>query len=186
MNIFTSENVAKYNTRGATAGVGEYVLRNGVWSMDIRPAPFYQNYGTGDSRLLQDEFIPNTQYFINLWIDGDDTKYNGNYVACGLTVHYTDDSTYNLTVVGADGKGFQHLEYLSDASKSVKKFTVYYYTSTPVYYRADSFVVPLSNTNSINKKGICATSDFTEYLSPLSCTIKNGKGYMEINELIEI
>jgi hypothetical protein len=30
-NIFTTENIAKYNTKGRTVGVGEYVLRNGVW-----------------------------------------------------------------------------------------------------------------------------------------------------------
>ena len=56
-NIFTTENVAKYNTKGRTAGIGEYVLRNGFWSMDIRPEPFYRNYtdtsGNYESYILR-------------------------------------------------------------------------------------------------------------------------------------
>jgi len=41
MNILTTENLAKYNTKNWFGGVGEWVNRNGIWAMDIRPAPFY-------------------------------------------------------------------------------------------------------------------------------------------------
>jgi hypothetical protein len=188
MNIFTTENIAKYNTKPRYAGVGEYVLRNGVWAMDIRPEPFYQNYGTGDSRLLSEEFQPNTQYIVDLWIDADDCKSSGNYVACGLTLVYTDNTTKaDAVVTGADGKGFQHVQYVTDPAKSVQKFTVYYYTSTPVYYRADSFVSPLSNTTSVGKNGIITSGEFNEQITtPSDFSVKFGKGYIEANEFIEI
>ena len=185
-NIFTTENVAKYNTKPRYAGVGEYVLRNGYWAMDIRPEPFYQNYGTGDSRLLQDEIIPDTQYIIDLWIDGDDTKYNGNYVACGLNLKYTDGTSTNLIVTGADNKGFQHVNLVTDSTKSVKKFEVYYYTSTPVYYRADSYISPLSNKMSVSKQGIITTDIVNERYERSSDPVKFGKGYILSNEIIEI
>jgi len=184
-NIFTTENIAKYNTKGRTVGVGEYVLRNGVWSMDIRPEPFYKNYGS-DSYILRDEFKPNTQYLVDLWIDADDTKYGGNYVACGLTLYYTD-GTANATAVvtGADNKGFQHKVFVTDASKSVRDFNVYFYTSTPVYYRADSRVVPLSNQSNVYKTGIAQSTEFTEYINGLD-NVKIGKGYMLSNQFYEV
>lgn len=184
-NIFTTENVAKYNTRSYSSGVGEYVLRNGVWAMDIRPAPFYKNYGE-ESYILRNEFAPNTQYIIDLWIDGDDTIYNGNNVACGLTLYYTD-GTYNSTAVitGGSGIGFQHRVFVTDASKSVRDFNVYYYTSTPVYYRADSYVVPLTNNTNVTKNGILTSGDFTERAVATYPT-KLGNGYVLANELIEI
>ena len=187
MNIFTTENVAKYNTKSRTAGIGGYVLRNGVWAMDIRPEPFYQNYGTGDSRLLSEEFLPNTQYIIDLWIDADDCKYNGDYLAGGLRLYYTD-STYNnsATITGADNKGFQHIQYATDPTKSVQKFVVYYSTNTPIYYRADSFVTPLANITNVTKQGIITSGEFNEQITtPSDFSAKFGKGYIEVNEFIE-
>lgn len=64
MNIFTKENFSKYNTKSRTAGIGEWSLRNGVWSMDVRPEPFYKNSyaSTGSSGVLYDEFKPDTRY----------------------------------------------------------------------------------------------------------------------------
>lgn len=187
MNIFTTENIAKYNTKPRYAGVGEYVLRNGVWAMDIRPEPFYQNYGTGDSRILSEEFQPNTQYIIDLWIDADDCKYNGNYVPGGLTLYYTDNTSVGTAVVtGADNKGFQHIQFVTDPTKSVQKFVGYYYTSTPMYYRADSFVTPLANTTSVTKQGIITSGEFNEQITtPSNFSAKFGKGYIEVNEFIE-
>lgn len=188
MNIFTTENVQKYNTRHSTTGGGEYKLRNGIWAMDIRPGVFYQNYGTGDSRLLSEEFQPNTQYYFDIWIDADDCIYNGNYVPGGLTIHYTDGTTYGgFVVTGASGKGFQHIQYVSDKTKSVQKLTVYYYTSTGMYYRADSFITALSNTNNISKQGIVTTNELNEQISiSTDFSFKFGKGYIESNNFIEI
>ena len=187
-NIFTTENVSRYNTRGSTTGVGEYRLRNGYWSMDIRPAPFYQNYGTDDSRLLQDEFVANTQYIFDLWIDTDDVIYNGNNVPGGLSLIYTDDTSDSTNMVFTGGnKGFQHANFVSDPAKSVKKLVVYYYTSTPVYYRADSYIAPLSNSNNISKSGIIKSSIINErdVMDP-DLQVKLGKGYILSNNIIEI
>lgn len=185
-NIFTTENISKYNTRGSTSGVGEYVLRNGYWAMNIRPAPFYQNYGTGDSRLLQDEFVPNTQYIFDLWIDTDDVIYNGNNVPAGLTLVYTDGTKNNSSMVFTGGsKGFQHANFVSDPTKSVKKLEVYYYTNTQAYYRADSYIAPLSNANSITKSGIIKSDIINETINT-STEVKFGKGYLLSNNIIEI
>ena len=175
MNIFTTENVEKYNTRGSAIGGGEYKLRNGYWSMDIRPAIFYNNYGTGDSRLLQEEFQPNTQYYFDIWIDADDCKYNGNYVSGGLNIHYTDGTSDSASLV-----------VVSTAGKSIQKLTVYYYTSTGMYYRADSFIVPLSDTTKLDKTGVFKSSEFNEQMTiPSDFHTKIGNGYIEVNEFIE-
>ena len=185
MNIFTNENISKYNTKPRYAGVGEYVRRNGVWAMDIRPEPFYKNYGE-ESYILRNEFISNTQYLIDLWIDADDVIYDGVYRACGLRLYYTD-GTYDdsAVVTGASGRGFQHIQYVTNKSKSVRDFNVYYSTSISVYYRADSRIIPLSNTSSINKCGVTDSTEFTEYIDGLD-NAKIGKGYILAKQLYEL
>ena len=187
MNIFTTENVEKYNTRGSTTGGGEYKLRNGYWAMDIRPAVFYQNYGTGDSRLLQEEFQPNTQYYFDIWLDADDCKYNGNYVPGGLTICYTDGTSDSSSLVfSGDGTGFKHRQCISNPDKSVQKLTVYYYTSTGMYYRADSFITPLANTTNISQQGVLTSGEFNEQITiPSDFSAKLGEGYVEVNKFIE-
>lgn len=190
MNIFTTENIAKYNTKNRTAGVGEYVLRNGFYSMDIRPEPFYQNFTDANnnkiSYILRNEFLPNTQYIIDLWIDGDDVVYNGNNVACGLTLYYTDGSTNTTTVITGGSRGFQHKKYVTASGKSVRDFNVYYYTSSPVYYRADSYIIPLiTNTTKIDKKGIFHTSDIIQRQEYLTPPMSLGKEYILANNFYE-
>ena len=39
-------------------------------------------------------------------VDGDDVVYNGNNVACGLTLYYTDGSTNTTTVITGGSRGF--------------------------------------------------------------------------------
>lgn len=182
MNIFTTENVAKYNTKNATEGIGEYVLRNGVWAMCIKPAPFYGNYEAGKGVLLKSEFEPNTQYIFDLWIDGDDTIYQSEYRRCGFRIHYTDGTnTDDGTVVGGSGVGFQHTKFVTNSSKSVDRIEVYYYTNLPAYYRADSYITPLANTSTILKSGIVQTGEFSEAQSA-----SIGKGYINAPDFIEI
>ena len=187
MNIFTTENIAKYNTKGATAGIGEYTLRNGYWSMDIRPAPFWQNYETSKSTLLKDDFLPNTQYIIDLWIDGDDVIYNGSNVACGLQLYYTDGTSNASAVITGGNKGFQHVQYVTNQNLSIDRLGVYYYVSQPVYYRADSFITPLYNTTAINKTGIINSGEIKEQsILTNNFSTKLGKGYINANNIIEI
>ena len=184
MNIFTTENIAKYNTKGATSGVGEYVLRNGVWTMNIKPAPFYQNFGTS-SYILKDEFVANTQYIIDFWIDTDDVIYNDKNIIGGIRLWYTDDTKNESAMVIGGNKGFQHIRYVTDITKSVSRLQVYYGTNSPVYYRADSRVVPLSNQSNVYKTGIAYSTEFTEYVNGLD-NAKIGKGYMLSNQFYEL
>lgn len=157
--------------------------------MDMRPAPFYQNWndnGTNRTAVLRDEFIPGIQYVFDVWIDADNVIYNSNNVAAGFTVFYTDGTTDGTFVVtGGSGKGFQHRQLVTNASKSVWFISPYYYVSEPVYYRCDSFICPLANTTTAKKSGIITSSNFTEEdISPTS--IRFGKGYVVANEFIEI
>lgn len=165
MNILTTENLTKYNTKNWSGGVGEWVNRNGVWAMDIRPAPFYQNYtdssGNKISRVFTDEFMSASQWVFNLWIDGDAVISGGNNVACGMTIKYTDTTRYDLTVTGGD-KGFQNKYYLTDSSKIVSHVEIYYYTSMPTYYRSDSFICPVGSDVQFNKNGIINAGHFYE------------------------
>jgi hypothetical protein len=51
-------------------------------------------------QIFKDEFLPNTQYVISLYMDVDDVVYNGNNVGGGMSVIYTDGSTVHLNPVG--------------------------------------------------------------------------------------
>ena len=184
-NIFLTENIAKHNTKNNTVGVGEWVQRNGVWAMNIRPAPFYQNYTAQDgttklSYCLREEFSPNTQYLFNMWIDTDDVISGGNNVFGGLQVVYSDSTTYNIGQ--AKTNGFKHFTYLTTAGKSVDRLSVYYYTSLNVYYRGDSFIVPMVNTTNIERTGIVNSSEFVETILPTAF----GEGYITTPEFMEI
>jgi hypothetical protein len=183
-NIFTTENISKYNTKGRTSGVGEYVKRNNAWSMNIRPEPFYKNYGD-DSYILRNDFLPDTQYIVNLWIDGDDVISSDSYRVCGMTLYYTDGSSKACTIVGGDGVGFQHINFATDKTKSVRDLNVYYYMNAPVYYRLDSYIAPLQdNISKVNKSGIISTGDIFE--SQIITNASFGKEYIQSNQFIEI
>lgn len=185
MNIFTTENISKYNTKNRTVGVGEYILRNGVWSMNIRPEPFYKNYGE-ESYILRNEFKSNTQYILDLWIDADDCILNGSYFECGLRLNYTD-GTQNKSAItrGGDNKGWQHIVYVTDSSKSVRDIDVWYYSSLNVYYRLDSYIMPLSNQSNISKAGVINSAEIIEYIDNLD-NAKIGKGYILSNQFYEV
>ena len=161
-NIFRSEIIKKYNTKNRTAGIGEYVLRNGIWCMDIRPEPFYKNIDNNTSGILFDEFILNTSYIIDMWIDVDDVVYNNNNVAAGFTLYYTDNTTESFAYTGGgSNSGFHHKKIITPITKSIKSLEIYYYTSSPVYYRWDSYIVPVETLN-INKQGQILTAQTIE------------------------
>lgn len=152
--------------------------------MDIRPEPFYKNFGD-ESYCLRDEFLPNTQYIVNVWIDGDDNISGGSNRACGFTLYYTDGTEETGAVITGGDLGFQHVQYVTNPSKSVKQIGYYYYTSAyPILYRADSFIAPLTNSTSVRKSGIVTSGEFAEsYTPPTSAKI--GKGFILTNEFIE-
>ena len=179
MNILTTENLAKHNTKNAASGVGEWHQRNGVWAMDIRPVPFYRNYVDTDgttyiSYCLRDEITPG-QWIFNLWIDADDVIYNNANRAAGLCVVYADGSSVNLVVTGGSGVGFQHKYYISDANKTIDRISVYYYASLPTYYRSDSFIVPVSET-SFGKNGVINSGFYIEDLGSLNNSVSDNLG----------
>ena len=189
-NILTSENIMSHNTKNRTNGVGEWKKRNGVWSMDIRPEPFYQNYTASDgvtklSYCLNEE-IGSGQYVFNLWIDVDDVISGGKNVNGGLVVKYKDGTSYDLAKEGGENIGFQHIYYISDDTKEIDSISVYYYTSIAVYYRYDSFIVPISET-SFNKTGIINSGFYIENISSIEADsqMSIGKFGVVTNEFIE-
>lgn len=153
MNIWTSENIMKYWDGTSAKAKGEWDIRNGENAISIQPNNFHQN--SASIQIFKDEFLPNTQYAISLYMDVDDVVSGGKNVGAGMSVVYTDGTAANLTCVGnkEEPKGWQHKFLVTDATKSVKCMTSYYYTSIPVYYRWDSYVIPV-DTPSVNKTGV--------------------------------
>jgi hypothetical protein len=150
-NIFRSELIMPYAKAGHSVGIGEWTTRNGAAAMDIRPVPFYKNLDDGTvSGILRNEFIPNTSYLVDLWIDVDDVISSGSNVAAGLTLKYTDGTSESFVFTGP--KGWNHKKVITPATKSIKLLDIYYYTSVPVYYRWDSYIAPITSSN-INKVG---------------------------------
>ena len=162
-NIFRSELIQKYRKTVIT-GTGEITDWNGEPCISITPAPFYKNLDSGNtSAILRDEFLPNTQYIFDLWVDYDGSYASNAYRQGGLTVYYTDDTNSGgiLRGTGGDGVGFQHKKLITPAGKSVKYVNVYYGYNVPVYYRLDSYICPVSTLN-INKQGQIATTTTVE------------------------
>ena len=167
-NIFLSEIIQSYAKNPNARGHGEYIYHNGYWAMDIEPATFYRASDTPtSSHILENEFISNTRYVFDMWIDTDTVVSGGNNVAGGLAVYYTDGTVdYTLRPVGNNTAplGYQHCVFVSNASKSVAYMTSYYYTSTYVYYRADSYICPLDEIK-LYKTGVFDVQNITESLT---------------------
>ena len=178
MNIWTSENIIKYWDGTSATAKGEWVKRNGENAISIQPNNFHQN--NASIQIFKEEFLPNTQYVINLYIDTDDVVYNGNNVAGGVSVVYTDGTSVNLAPVGnkASPKGWQQKFLITDASKSVSYMTSYYYTSIPVYYRWDSYIIPYVEAG-INKEGILTFGTLNNIQSETAAIQKGGTIYAE-------
>lgn len=160
VNIFKTENIQKYTPGRSGNGYGQIVTRAGENAIAINPSTFYQKTETGKGIILRDEILPNTQYFIDAWIDGDDVVYNNENRYQGLKVVYTDNTVTNLTVKGdqTNPKGFQHVQLLTDKTKSVYCIEQTYYVSIPNYYRWDTVICPV-NKHIINKNGQWISTD---------------------------
>lgn len=160
-NIFTTENIQPFSKSGPVVGTGEWVTRNSVPAMNIRPAPFYKNLDNATvSGILRGYFTENTSYIVDLWIDTDAVIYNGNNVAGGLTIIYTDGTTEPFVFTGGN-KGWQHKKVITPNTKTIKLLDVYYYTSLDVYYRWDSYITKF-DTQNITKTGQVNTSNVIE------------------------
>ena len=179
-NIFCTELIKSYAKAGYPVGIGEWTTRNGVAAMDIRPAPFYKNLDGGTvSGILRSEFIPNTSYVIDMWIDVDDVIYNGNNVTAGFTLKYTDGTTENFAFTGP--AGWNHKKIVTPATKSVLLLDIYYYTSIAVYYRWDSYIIP-ANTLNLNNNGQLNTINIIENQQTIALS-RGGSTY--VNNIYE-
>ncbi len=159
MNIWTSENIMKYWDGTSSTAKGEWTVRNGEPAISIQPNNFHQN--SAYIQIFKDEFLPNTQYAISLWMDVDDVIYNGNNVPGGMNIYYTDGTSATLIFTGnkTNPKGWQNILFFTDASKSVAYMASHYYTSIPVYYRWDSYITPMQ-TPSIEQNGVIHGENF--------------------------
>lgn len=166
-NLLRYENTIQYTNPNNTSTRGLMVERNGIKALAFQATDTY--FAAGDernSKLLYNMFLPNTQYLFDLWLDTDDVIYNGNNVSGGFYIIYTDGTTYNGFIIkganpGETAKGFQHHVYISDANKTVKRVSIYYYVSVTFYVRADSFICALNNVN-INQTGVIDSGQFIE------------------------
>lgn len=166
-NLFKTELVIPYAYYPNHQGHGELIKHNNYWSMDIEPATFYNpSLDPKSAPILKNEFSPNMQYLFDMWIDGDLTVSQNINRPAGLSIIYTDGTSYSFVVTGNQSSplGYQHIVYVTPVGKSVKNITSYYHTSFPTYYRIDSLIVPISDPN-ISKKGIITSNQFTETLS---------------------
>lgn len=184
MNIWTSENFAKYKLNDSS-GHGEWFQHNGENAIGLSPARFYSN--STYVKVLEEEFSPNTQYVFNLYLDTDNVLSNDTNVVGGIQVHYTDGTKETLTRKGdqTNLKGWQNMFFVTDIAKNVSHITIYYYVGTRVPYRWDSYVGPLqtaqveqpglfnvgtlqsnyniNDTASIQKGGILYSNTFYEF-----------------------
>lgn len=179
-NLFRSELIMPFAKTGYTEGNGNITTHNGSPAMDIRAHIFYQNLENSTSGFLKGYFEANTSYIFDMWIDTDAVIYNGNNVAGGLRLVYTDDSFENTFVFTGGNKGWQHKVYITPSNKTVDRIEVYYYVEQPVYCRLDSCICPLSNLK-LHKTGIFEGTNLLEETN--TKLIKNA--LIETNEIIE-
>lgn len=146
MNIWTSENFAKYKLNNSP-GHGEWLQHNGENAISLSPARFYSN-GTF-VKIFENEFFPNIQYVFNLYLDTDNITHNNNNAPGGIQIHYTDGTVVTLNKKGdqTNLKGWQNIFFITDITKSVSHITIYYYVGLAVPYRWDSYVGPLQVAN---------------------------------------
>ena len=94
-----------------------------------------------------------------MWIDADDIYYSGESrnVPGGIVICYTDGTYDDFIVKGNkdNPKGFQHI--IKITTKPIYGINIYYYISTPAYYRWDSTITELNDLN-IYKTGIIESS----------------------------
>ena len=189
MNIFTVDNIQQGKTQ---YGSGELVERNGYAAMRISPSPFYggsEDYGNEKFKgILRGFFEKNTRYRFDIWIDVDDVYYEAGskQVPAGLIIVYTDNTKKQLIATGdrSNPVGWQHLVYNSIEGKTIDALAVYYYISTPAYYRYDSVIVPIGTPPRLNKDGTCQNQALIE--SPIKVAHMSNANSLHSNYFYEV
>ena len=80
-------------------------------------------------------------------------------------------------------KGFQHVTYYTDPTKTVRGIYIYYDFHNPAYYRADSSITEVKDVD-IQKSGIVETGGCHEAIEDEILRIYDNK--IECSSLIEI
>ena len=90
---------------------------------------------------------------------------------------YTDNTTSgdSFVIAGSNSTAYTHIASLSNASKSISHLVPYYYGNIPVYYRYDSFIIPVDSDVRINKNGIVNCGEILQFGSG-DFTIKGSHG----------
>lgn len=184
-NIFTSENIMKYavSTAEAHGEIGEY---NGCAALKMGPSRFWT--GSDYKHILEDEFEPNTQYNIDIWVnehnlfDANPTVDRGN----GIRIYYSDGSYkedwfYPET---AGGTNWQHIKYTTTKGKSVSYFVYLYSRNYVNFWRLDSFITPADGAVNIQRIGVTKAGHFNEPYDIASSAF--GKNWILTKDFIEI
>lgn len=157
-NIFRSELIMPFAKSGATTGIGEITNRNGEPAIVLRQPPFEQNLEDNKSGFLQGYFAPNTSYIFDIWEDTDDVMSQDNFVG-GFMIDYTDGTSKATFVVQGGNKGFQHIQLITPATKSIDRLDVFGVPN--VYYKVNSYICPVDALK-IMKNGLFVTSNLSE------------------------
>jgi len=177
-NIFKSELIKPFAKSGATTGIGEITNRNDEPAIVLRQAPFEQNLKDNKSGFLQGYFAPNTSYIFDIWEDTDDVM-SQYYGAGGFMIDYTDGTAKSTFVVDGGNKGFQHIQFITPATKSIDRLEVFGVSN--VYYKLNSYICPVGALK-IMKNGIFVTSNLVEDGN----AALHESGIAHSNEFIEI
>lgn len=177
-NIFRSELIKPFAKSGATTGIGEITNRNDEPAIVLRQAPFEQNLENNKSGFLQGYFAPNTSYIFDIWEDTDDVM-SQDHFAGGFMIDYTDGTSKATFVVEGGNKGFQHIQFITPATKSIDRLDVF--GSSNVYYKLNSYICPVGALK-IMKNGIFVTSNLIEDGN----AALHESGIAHSNEFIEI
>lgn len=158
-NIWRSELIIPYRNPSyslTSTGIGEWTTRNGENAIRMIPNRFYvsPNY----QQIFANEFVPNTRYLFNIWIDTDDHYHNDKYTTAGLMIYYSD-GTRDDAIWGAgpnytspEPRGWQLRRHISTAGKSIAYIALGYNYNDANYFRWDSYIMPYDESN-ITKTG---------------------------------
>ena len=156
MNIFTSENLMKYwNTSVNGVGHGEWDVLNGENAIRINPSRFRKN--DAQVQVFKDEFLPNTNYIFNLYInmDRENLSYTGT-ASSGIKIYYSNGDTKSLTLKPTDTpKGWQNLFLIT--TQDVAYIVFHYGANYSVRYRWDSYIMPVTEDIGITAPGVFNT-----------------------------
>ena len=148
----------------------------------VNPYTFYDGT-TGYQKILLNEFVPNTRYVFNIYIDTDDHYHNNTYTSAGIYIRYTDDTRDGSIYCGNSStpRGWQFKRYVTTAGKSVQNIEIGYNYGDASYIRWDSYIVAY-DVEHICKNGQTQTSHLIEDASKCSFIIGGG---IDSNQLYE-